>query len=79
MSYTYFSKFFQKCVGVSFTDYVNRQRIRKAEQLLITKTDIVTDIAVTVGIENMAHFYELFKRYNGCTPKEYVRKLLWDS
>ncbi|MCY9656804.1 AraC family transcriptional regulator [Paenibacillus chondroitinus] len=76
MSYTYFSKFFKKCVGVSFTDYVNRQRIRKAEQLLITKTDIVTDIAAAVGIENMAHFYELFKRYNGCTPKEYVRKLL---
>ncbi|MDR6550093.1 AraC family transcriptional regulator [Paenibacillus qinlingensis] len=76
MSYTYFSKFFKKSVGLSFTDYVNRQRIQKAEKLLITKTEIITDIAASVGIENMAHFYELFKRYNGCTPKEYVRKLM---
>ena len=79
MSYTYFSKFFKKCVGVSFTDYVNRQRIRKAERLLITLPESVTDIAANVGIENMAHFYELFKRYNGCTPKEYAKKLLPNS
>ncbi|MDD9267317.1 helix-turn-helix domain-containing protein [Paenibacillus sp. GCM10023248] len=76
MSYTYFSKYFKKCVGLSFTDYVNRQRIRKAGQLLATKTDIITEVAAGVGFENMAHFYELFKRYNGCTPKEYARKLL---
>lgn len=76
MSYSYFSKYFKRCVGVSFTSYVNRQRIRRAEQLLITKTDAVTDIAAEVGIENMAHFYELFKRFAGCTPKQYVRKLL---
>ncbi|SEO88891.1 AraC family transcriptional regulator [Paenibacillus sp. OV219] len=75
MSYTYFSKFFKKCVGVSFTYYVNRQRIRRAEQLLITKNMIIGDIATEVGIENMAHFYELFKRFTGCTPKHYLRKL----
>lgn len=79
MSYTYFSKFFKKCVGLSFTDYVNRQRIRKAEHLLITRTESVSGIASAVGIENMAHFYELFKRYNGCTPKEYAKKLLPDK
>ncbi|AZN43111.1 AraC family transcriptional regulator [Paenibacillus albus] len=75
MSYTYFSKFFKKCVGVSFTYYVNRQRIRRAEQLLITKNMIIGDIATEVGIENMTHFYELFKRFTGSTPKHYVRKL----
>ncbi|MGG1552453.1 helix-turn-helix domain-containing protein [Paenibacillus ferrarius] len=75
MSYTYFSRFFKKKMGASFTDYVNRKRIAKAERLLVTEHRSIGAIAEAVGIENMAHFYELFKRFNGCTPKQYLRKL----
>jgi len=75
MSYHYFSKYFKKTMGASFTDYVNRKRISKAVRLLVTSGQSVTDIAREVGIENMAHFYELFKRFNGCTPKQYLRKI----
>jgi AraC-like DNA-binding protein/quercetin dioxygenase-like cupin family protein len=75
MSYAYFSKFFKKTMGASFTDYVNLRRIRNAERLLVTSDSSVTEIAATVGIQNMAHFYELFKRHNSCTPKEYLRRL----
>jgi AraC-like DNA-binding protein len=75
MSYFYFSKFFKKSMGTSFTNYVNRKRIFKAEQLLITSEQSVIEIASAVGIENMAHFYEMFKRFNGCTPKQYKQKL----
>lgn len=75
MSYFYFSKYFKKAMGASFTDYVNRKRIAKAERLLVTSGHNVTEIARAVGIENMAHFYELFKRFNGCTPKQYLRKI----
>lgn len=62
-------------LGISFTDYVNRRKIQKAERLLLTQNMKVTEIAEAVGIENMAHFYELFKRYTGCKPKEYTAKL----
>ncbi|MDF2715560.1 MAG: transcriptional regulator, AraC family [Paenibacillus sp.] len=75
MSYFYFSKYFKKAMGSSFTDYVNRKRIAKAERLLVTSGQNVGEIARTVGIENMAHFYELFKRFNGCTPKQYLCKI----
>ncbi|MEF3303096.1 helix-turn-helix transcriptional regulator [Paenibacillus sp. GYB003] len=75
MSYFYFSKYFKKAMGASFTDYVNRKRIAKAERLLVTSGQNVGDIARSVGIENMAHFYELFKRFNGCTPKQYLSKI----
>ncbi|MBP1993531.1 helix-turn-helix domain-containing protein [Paenibacillus eucommiae] len=75
MSYFYFSKFFKKTMGISFTDYVNRKRILKAEQLLVTGNQNVTEIAREIGIENMAHFYEMFKRFNGCTPKQYIQRL----
>jgi AraC-like DNA-binding protein len=75
MSYAYFSKYFKKKVGLSFTDYVNRKRIAKAERMLATSSKNVTEIAAIVGVENMAHFYELFKRFNGCTPRQYKQKM----
>lgn len=79
MSYSYFSKYFKKKMGSSFTDYVNQKRISKAERLLVTENRSVNEIAESVGIENMAHFYELFKRFNGCTPKQYLRKMSVNS
>lgn len=75
MSYTYFSKYFKSKVGIPFTDYVNRKRIAKAERMLAIGNTNVTDIAAAVGIENMAHFYELFKRFCGCTPRQYKQKM----
>lgn len=79
MSYSYFSKYFKKMMGISFTDYVNRRKIQNAERLLLTQNMKVTEIAEAIGIENMAHFYELFKRYTGCKPKEYMTKLRAES
>ncbi|MDF2725209.1 MAG: transcriptional regulator, AraC family [Paenibacillus sp.] len=74
MSYSYFSKFFKRTMGISFTEYINRKRIARAEQLLVTSELNVGEIARAIGFENMAHFYELFKRFNSCTPKQYLRQ-----
>lgn len=76
MSYTYFSKVFKQKVGLSFTDFINRKRISKAELLLVTEHMQTQEIAEAVGIQNMTHFYELFKRYNKCTPRQYLDKML---
>lgn len=75
MNYYYFSKFFKKKMGVSFVEYVNLQKIKKAQQLLLTEDSSMTEIAEKVGIHNMAHFYSLFRRYNHCSPKAYVRRV----
>lgn len=75
MNYYYFSKFFKKKMGVSFVEYVNLQKIKKAQQLLLTEDSSMTEIAEKVGIHNMAHFYSLFRRYNQCSPKAYVRRV----
>ncbi|MFF2888755.1 helix-turn-helix domain-containing protein [Paenibacillus sp. NPDC057967] len=75
MSYVYFSKYFKTHMGLPFTEYVNRRRIAKATRLLALTDRKITDIAHSVGLENMAHFYELFKRFNGCTPKQFKLKM----
>lgn len=75
MSYVYFSKYFKKKMGLSFTEFVNRKRIAKAKRMLVMGNMNITDIAVEAGLENMAHFYELFKRFNGCTPKQFKENM----
>ncbi|TMV51927.1 helix-turn-helix domain-containing protein [Paenibacillus mesophilus] len=75
LSYSYFSKYFKRVMGLSFIEYVNIRRIKQAERLLLTKDGSIAAIAEQVGITNIAHFYELFKRYNRCSPKEYAQKL----
>ncbi|WP_373229437.1 helix-turn-helix domain-containing protein [Cohnella sp.] len=76
MSYYYFVKFFKKIMGLSFTEYVNFRKIKRAEQLLLTRDLSVSEIGDQIGMANMAHFYKMFKRFNGCSPKEFQRKML---
>lgn len=76
MSYYYFVKFFKKIMGLSFTEYVNFRKIKRAEQLLLTRDMSVTEVGDQIGMANMAHFYKMFKRFNGCSPKEFQRKML---
>lgn len=76
MSYYYFVKFFKKIMGMSFTEYVNFRKIKRAEQLLLTRDMSVSEIGDQIGMTNMAHFYKMFKRFNGYSPKEFQRKML---
>lgn len=75
LSYHYFIKYFKKVMGLSFIDYVNYKRIKKAERLLLTGDLSIMEISFAVGIQNMAQFYKLFKRHNQCSPKEFKQRL----
>lgn len=76
MSYYYFVKFFKKTMGLSFTEYVNFRKIKRAEQLLLTRDLSISEVGDQTGMPNMAHFYKMFKRFNHCSPKEFQRKML---
>ncbi|CAG7645560.1 helix-turn-helix domain-containing protein [Paenibacillus allorhizosphaerae] len=75
LSYHYFIKFFKKAMGISFIDYVNYRRIKKAERLLLTQDLSIMEVGFEAGIPNMAQFYKLFKRHNHCSPKEFKQRM----
>ncbi|MCR8636568.1 AraC family transcriptional regulator [Paenibacillus radicis (ex Xue et al. 2023)] len=75
LSYHYFIKYFKKVMGLSFVDYVNYKRIKKAERMLLTQDVSIMEIGEAVGIPNMAQFYKLFKRHNQCSPKEFKQRM----
>jgi AraC-like DNA-binding protein/mannose-6-phosphate isomerase-like protein (cupin superfamily) len=75
LSYHYFIKVFKKAVGMSFTEYVNFKRIKKAEQMLLTEDRSIAEVAELVGISNIGHFYDMFNRFNSCSPKHFKDRL----
>ncbi len=75
MSYSYFSKFFKQTTGKAFSDYLNQIRIQKAERLLATTDDSITEISYAVGFSSTSYFISHFKKEKNITPKKY-RSLL---
>ena len=56
LSESYFSKYFHKLSGMTFSRYLNIIRIEKAISLLKEKTFTVTEISYQCGFETIRHF-----------------------
>ncbi|MBP1990431.1 response regulator transcription factor [Paenibacillus eucommiae] len=78
MNPNYFSSLFKREMGLSFVDYVNEFRIRKARTLLVETDEKVYEVSIRVGYSNFSYFNKLFKRLNGVTPQAY-RELAWSG
>ncbi len=76
MTYTYFSRFFKRAVGKSFTDYLNHFRLLEAEKRLMQSEDSITDITGDVGFTSSSYFIAQFKRAKGESPLQYRKKLM---
>lgn len=71
ISPNYLSSVFNEKNGMSLKDYVNRLRIDKAKQLL-KDTDLkISEISRKLGYSQMSYFGSVFRKLEGCTPKEF--------
>ena len=71
----YISRIIKKEIGMSFSQYVQRQRLQIAVEYL-SKTNLsVEKIANRVGYTNISHFYDLFQKQYGMTPTAYRSRL----
>jgi AraC family cel operon transcriptional repressor len=58
-------------LGTTPTDYVNGIRMTYAMWQLEMADRGILDIALDCGIENLSHFYNLFRAQTGTTPRHY--------
>lgn len=65
------SRKFKRETGQSITDYINKQRINEAVNIMENKNLLVTDIAQMVGYNDVNYFTKVFKKIKGMTPSEY--------
>jgi AraC-like DNA-binding protein len=69
------SRLFVRATGSSFTEFVSRLRIERARELLLTTTKPVTEIAFASGFSSLSQFHRVFRRVEGCSPRELRQKL----
>jgi AraC family transcriptional regulator len=70
----HFARQFKISMGYSPYQFVLRQRIERAKQLLIQGGKSLAEIAVEVGFYDQSHFAQQFKRHCGITPKKFANK-----
>lgn len=73
LSPNYFTTLFKEYTGETFMDYVIRVRIDKAKELLTTGQFKVYEVANAVGYSDARYFSEIFKKWVGMAPAEYIK------
>ena len=66
-----FSRFFQRCVGKRYIDYLNDWRVGIACRTLLETDEPIIDVALSAGFENLSNFHRRFLSIKGMTPGAY--------
>ncbi len=70
----YVSKIFSRKLGISFSGFVNDQRICRCCEKLLSTSEPITEIAFSNGFRNQSTFNRVFFERCGCTPGEFRRR-----
>jgi len=70
----HFSRLFLRLIGMRPLEYINKQRIEKAQSIILTSDRSFDEIAFSLGFENYNYFSRLFSKYLHITPTEYKKK-----
>jgi two-component system response regulator YesN len=78
MNTDYLGKLFKKETGEKFSAYVTKLRIAKAAEMIVRQEDVkIFELAEKLGFgDNPQYFSQVFKKYTGCTPSEYMKSPL---
>ncbi len=80
---SYICTTFRRETGVTISDYINYNRIRRILILLqynrYNQEFYIRDLAEQFGYANPSYFNRVFKKYTGMTPMEFVNTLSMDA
>ncbi|MBQ3046423.1 MAG: AraC family transcriptional regulator [Clostridia bacterium] len=68
---TYFSKIFKKSLGISFNNYLNSLKIKKAQELLFLKNKNTTEVANLLNYDSPQNFCRIYKQKTGFSPYQH--------
>ena len=71
LSRMHFAAQFRVATGMRPHEYVMRQRIERAKQMLLETRDSLVQVALGVGFQTQAHFTTVFRRFVGDTPYQW--------
>lgn len=68
LSRMHFAAQFRAATGMRPHEYLVRQRIQRAQEILLTTSLPLVEVALSVGFQTQAHFTTVFRRLLGETP-----------
>ncbi|MCF0198118.1 MAG: helix-turn-helix transcriptional regulator [Bacteroidaceae bacterium] len=71
MSISAFTRFFKLHTGKTFSVYVIELRLKDALRRLNETNESIAQICLNCGFNNLSHFNRQFRKFNGCSPKEW--------
>lgn len=71
LSLFHFSRVFKQATGMSPLQFVTRERITRAQQLIRETSRSLIEITLEVGYTSPSHFAQVFRRVVGVTPTEF--------
>jgi two-component system response regulator YesN len=74
-SANYLSQLFAKYSGEGFVEFISDARITEAKKMLARGEGHIYEIAQKLGFESAFYFSKVFKKYEGVSPREYLKDL----
>ncbi|MDD3277291.1 MAG: AraC family transcriptional regulator [Lachnospiraceae bacterium] len=72
----HFTRVFKQYMNMTFYEYLNSKRVKRAEELLYSTEMSITDVAMNSGFASLSAFNRTFKSVNGCSPSEFRNKVM---
>ena len=76
LSTTHFAEMFRKSTGESPHQFLLRQRVERAKEMLREAEMRLLDVAVACGFKTQQHFARVFRRICGASPTAYRYEVL---
>lgn len=70
----YFNRFLKAQTGLTYTEYLQTLRLRRAEALLLNSDYTIDDIVKEVGYKNKGYFYKIFTERHQLTPAQFRKR-----
>ncbi|MNC54176.1 Arabinose operon regulatory protein [compost metagenome] len=67
----YLSQLYKKETGLALNQYIQHEKIREAQKMLIQSDISVTEISALLHFNDHSYFSSIFKKITGITPNQY--------
>ena len=70
---SYLSRVYKVKTGQNLFDAINKMKLKKAKEYM-AKGHKIYEVAQLVGFDDVSYFSRVFKKYEGCSPREYEKR-----
>ena len=71
---SYLSRLYKTKTGQNLFDVINKMKLEKAKEYM-SQGKRIYEIAQLVGFDDVSYFSRVFRKYEGCSPREYENRL----